>query len=587
MADLALLAIPLGGLAFLVAIGAGVAVGLGRRLPPDAQAALAPVAGAALVACASPLLPLGVPARPLALAVAALGVAATIVLRAHVARALRAGMWPAVVAVVAIALAGAPSVVRGDWRVTSLYGSTDAYHWSSQARAYLDRPAPEPASQHPDRVTYERSRTQHWAVALPFGLLQVAWVTGSDPPDVYGALAALLFCLLPLAVFAAARACLGWRARIAALAALTVAANAALLFASHFSWQQQVAGTAFAFAGAVALRLALEPDSRTREKLLAAAFAGAALATYRMGFAPFVALVLGSVVAAYALANRRRQGEARRIGRAAGVFALLLACVAAPSVLAVVRGFPEFVSAGGFSTAFKRSFPTGQLAEALGFVPSVWSVKEDWPAAARVTWLTIGSVAAAALLVAGWRAVRGVRAPRADFVAAGVLLALGGYCVLLLPPFSPYLSFKLLSYTAPFLVLLAVAPVALARGRTRAAAALAVAVLALPSAAVATVAAADASTPGELAALRQAAADVPRDAVVGVSLDDPWEQAWALYYLREHRLSVERPSFLLVAQGRPRPSELYRHTPVAYVVTRRPAGEVVWRGRELALVRVS
>lgn len=547
-----------------------------------------PLVGAALVACASTFLPLGAPARPLAVTVAALGVVATVVLRSHVARALRAGWRPLGVAVAAIALAGAPSVVRGDWRVTSLYGSTDAYHWSSQARAYLDEPAAEPASQHPDRVTYERSRTQHWAVALPFGLLQLAWATGSDPPDVYGALAALVFCLLPLAVFAGARACLGWRTTAATLAGLAVAANAALLFASHFSWQQQVAGTAFAFAAAASLRLALEPDGELREKLLAAVLAAAAVATYRLGFAPFVVVLLAAVVAAYAIARRYAERDVRRIARAALAFAALAGVIAAPSVVAVLRGFPEFVSSGGFSTDFKRSFPSGQLGEALGFVPSIWTVKEEWPAAARIAWLAVGSLAAALVLLGGWRAVRNARSTRTDFVAAGVVLALGGYCVLLLPPFSSYLSFKVLSYAAPFLVLLALAPLARARSGLQIGTAVIAAALVLTSAAVATIAAADASTtPGELASLPEAASEIPRDAVVALDVDDPWDQAWAAYYLRKHRLSVERPSFLFVAQGRSRPSSLYRHRPVAYVLTPRPTGDVVWRGRKLALVRLS
>ncbi|MDQ3874209.1 MAG: hypothetical protein M3322_01465, partial [Actinomycetota bacterium] len=229
MRDVALLTVPLAALAYLTVVGAGVAAHLSSRFPPQAQAALSPVVGAALLAAVSVLLPLGAPAAGLALAVAAVGVAITISARRRVIGALRAGAVPLVVAVAAIAMAGAPSVARGDWRVASLYGSTDAYHWSSQARAYLHAPAAAPASEHPDRVTYERSRTQHWAVAIPFGLLQLSWLSRSDPPDVYGALAALVFCLLPLVTFIVARACLGWRTRFAAAGALAVAVNGALL----------------------------------------------------------------------------------------------------------------------------------------------------------------------------------------------------------------------------------------------------------------------------------------------------------------------------------------------------------------------
>lgn len=553
-----LLAVPVGALAFLTVVGAGAAVALAPRFPPDAQAALAPVAGAALIAVASVLLPFGTPVRPLAVAVALLGLALTV---RYARRGWRSAALPLLVAVGAVAIAGAPALARGDWEATSLYGSTDAYHWASQARAYLDGPADPPVAEHPDRLTYERSKTQHWAVALPFGLLQVAWLSGSEPPEVYGAFSALLFCLLPLATYACARGCLEWRPAQAAAAALALALNAALLFASHFSWQQQVAGTAFAFAAAATLRLALEPGAHRRELLLPALLTAAALATYRLGFAPYLAALLAAVVVAFAWVSRDRA----RVARAAAAFAGLAALVAAPSLAALTRGLPEFVSSGGFSTAFKRAFPDGQPAEGLGLVPRVWALKEDWPAAAELSWLAVATVAAVVLLVAGWRAAR--RSPRPDLLAAGLVLSLGGWLLLLLPVFSSYLSYKVLSYGAPFLVL-----AALAGGR---AAMAAVGCLAAPAAVAATIAAVDsARTPPEVEAR-----PLPAEAVVAVEVEDPWEQAWALYYLREQTLSVAHPSFILTAQGRTRAPEAYRNGPVTY--------RLVARGDELRLVPVS
>ena len=70
MHELALLAVPLVALAYLVAVGAGPTALLALRFPLDAQAALTPIVGAALVASASALVPLGVPPRPLAVGVA-------------------------------------------------------------------------------------------------------------------------------------------------------------------------------------------------------------------------------------------------------------------------------------------------------------------------------------------------------------------------------------------------------------------------------------------------------------------------------------------------------------------------------------
>jgi hypothetical protein len=151
-------------------------------------------------------------------------------------------------------------------------------------------------------------------------------------------------------------------------------------------------------------------------------------------------------------------------------------------------------------------------------------------------------------------------------------LTLGAYAVLRLGPWASYLSFKILSYGAPFLVLLALGPFALER--TRVSLALATVALVVPSAAVATVVAVRGSTtPGDLASLPR----LRGNGIVGVELSDPWQQAWALYYLRDRRLSVEQPSFLLTGQGEPHPKSFYRHRPLAYVLGDSVRGRVVWR----------
>ncbi len=587
MSAFSLVWIPLVGLVLLILIGAGSTALLTPRLPPDAQAALVPVVGAALIAAASVLLPLGVPARALAIAVVGAGAAISVLLHGRLAVVLRGAACPLAVALAAVALAGAPSFARGDWQATSLYGSTDAYHWSSQARAYLDGAAAPPTSEHPDRLTYERSRQEHWAVALPFGLLALAWLVQADPPTAYGAFAALLFVLLPLAADSAARAVLGWSQTLATAAGIALAANAALLFANHFSWQQQVAGSAFAFAAATTLRLGLEPEASPAETILPALLTAAALATYRLGFAPYVGALLATVVLAYVLVRRRKPGELARIGKALLVFLAAFASLGALSLAALGRGLPAFISSGGFSTAFKRGFPSGQLAEALGFVPRVWALEEGWPIAGRLAWLAAASLLALVLLVGGAFVVRRMHVPRGDFLAAGAALTLLGYALLLLPPFSSYLSFKLLSYGAPFLVLLVLSPFALARGRTRALAGVGVVSLVAASASVATVAAASRSEPaGTLSAVGAAASGIPSGAVIRVALDDPWEQAWALYYLRDHAVSVPRPSFLLTAQGLTVPAGYYRRARPAYVLGKRGGGVAVWRDGELALERI-
>jgi hypothetical protein len=565
MPDLGLLLVPLAALAFVTLVGSGFVALLAPDLPTDASAALAPLAGAAWIAAASTLLPLGVAARPLALVMLGAGVVAAALLRRRVVRMLRASAVPAALAVGAIALAGAPSLARGDWQVTSLYESTDAYHWVSQGRAYFEGPAPEPVSEHPDRLTYERSRTQHWAVAVPFGAGLLGWLSGSDVADSYGALAAALFAFLPLATYAAARAALGWTPRLAAAAGAALALNASLLFASHYSWQQQVVGTAFAFSAAALLWLGLGGATRRRTLVLGALLAAGALATYRLGFAPFLAALLATVV----LGCAWRAGVVRTVARRAAGFLVVAVLLAAPSLVALARGLPGFVDSGGFSTTFKKEFSGGQPAEALGLMPHIWAVEDGWPGWLRLVWLAVASVLAAGLLATGVRLARTARG--ADFVLGGTALVAGGYALLLLPRFAPYLSYKLLAYGAPFLVLLALTPLAQRGGRAPRTATAIAGVLLVGSSVVATVAAGRAARMPTRIADAATLRALPPDAIVTVSTDDPWRQAWELYDLRNIRVSVERPSFLLTKQGVER-RLAYRHRPVTYAIAYTPTG---------------
>src|SRR5215211_7443748 len=334
MPDLGLLFLPLAVLAIVTLVGSGFVAMLAPKLPADASAALAPLAGAAWIAAASTLLPLGVSAKPLALVALGTGLAVSALLRRRTLRMLRASAVPAALAVGAIALAGAPSIARGDWKATSLYESTDSYHWVSQGRAYFDGPAPTPVSEHPDRLTYERSRTQHWAVAVPFGAGLVGWLSGSDVADVYGALAAALFAFLPLATYAAARAALGWTRRLSVAAGAALALNGSLLFASHFSWQQQVVGTALAFSAAALLWLGLVRDAPRRTLLLAGLLGAGAIGTYRLGFAPFLAALLATFAAAAAWQAR----DVRTVARRTAGFVAAACILAAPSLFALARG---------------------------------------------------------------------------------------------------------------------------------------------------------------------------------------------------------------------------------------------------------
>jgi hypothetical protein len=56
----------------------------------------------------------------------------------------------------------------------------------------------------------------------------------------------------------------------------------------------------------------------------------------------------------------------------------------------------------------------------------------------------------------------------------------------------------------------------------------------------------------------------PREATVAVRTDDPWEQAWTIYRLRDVRVSVERPTYLLTEQGPLRDAAAYRQRPLTH-----------------------
>ena len=570
MHELALLGVPLAALASLTIVGAGVTTALSPRFPRDAQAALAPVVGAALVATASVLVPLGVPARPLAVGVGVLGAAVTVACARRALAVLRSGAVPLAIAVCAVALAGAPSLARGDWGATSLYGSTDSYHWSSQARSYLDGPAPPPISEHPDRLSYERSKTQSWAFALPFGTLVLAWASGERPVrrSTRRSRPWSSRCCRS-SRFACARACFEWRGRWAFAAALFLLADAALLYASHFSWQQQLAGTAFVFAAVTVLRLSLEPGAARRE---ARARGPACRRRDRELPAGFRAVLRGG--------DRRRRARLRVVEprRARSDRPPLMAFVgrARRARRALAGRDRRSDSATTWPPAAspprtRRRSRAARSPRRSASMPRLWALEAGVAVGRqRSPGSSPASLLAAALLGAGaiaarrqqdpagrlpggrrWSHARRLRAvPPADLHAV------------------PHLQGARVRGSVPRLA--RAEPARLrprqARRRGRRGGCRAGGRLGLRGDDRRR--ADDLRTTERLEALSDAG--LPAGAVVSIRLEDPWEQAWALYYLREHRLSVERPSFILTGEGRPRDPAQYRHRPFDYVSMRDP-----------------
>jgi hypothetical protein len=178
------------------------------------------------------------------------------------------------------------------------------------------------------------------------------------------------------------------------------------------------------------------------------------------------------------------------------------------------------------------------------------------------------------------------RPQRADFLLSGLVLLLVGYVLALALPGVPnYVSFKLLSYGAAFLLLLVFAPLALLRAPIpRIMLAGCLASLTVASAAVAVErGTSNSRTADEFVGLAAAAKQLPRNAVVSVELSGAWNQSWAIYALRDHRLSVPKPEYILTRVGLTRAPSYYRHAPTTHVLRIDAGGNVIWRRGDIAL----
>lgn len=587
-AGLSLLLLPAGGLLLLFGAGLGAADLLGARFAPPARAALAAPLAAAVFACASPLERAGL--RPWLLALASLGPLALLsVLRwRRLAATLRASGLPALVAVAAIVLSGIPSLSSGTW-AAGMDGNGDPYYWVSQARAFVDGPVPEPVSVHPDRLAYDLISSQHWPVAVPGGLAEVASLDGADPVEVYEAYAAIVYALLALGAFFVARAALGWSARLSLVAGIGVALNASLLFASYYGWQAQLALTTFGLLSALSLVSCLERSARHRERVLPAFFAAAGIATYGWLFGVF-AVLAGVLTLGYLLAPRPRHAALRRVAATLGWVVALTFVFGAFPCLEAVRSYLQ--SHGRWQAAVVRAWAAENWefpSNALGLVP----VTLERPSPAP------GLVAAAALLSIVLIAAALLRS-RTSGAAAEVALAVGGAALLVglagvyLSGAGPHFSTKLMGYGAPFLTLLVMS--LFARRRLRS--------LSLPLAALCALTAAfflissgvsiadgvENSVPATTyRGLTQAAARLPPGAGIRVE-EATWQQVWLVYFLRDRRLALPDPTlYFSASSGYDEPSlrPLHFDAAAGYVLRAEAGGGGLWSQRGLALYRLA
>ena len=589
MGELGFFAYPLLAFCVLCLTGAGFAAVLGRSLPLDVQAALTPLLGAAAFAIGSSLLPLGLPVQWVSAATFGLGLCVTVARRDRVRRLLARARMPFAIVLVAGAVGAAPNLVRGDWSALSL-ANADSYLWVSQARALLDGDPPGPASLHPNRIAVEDGRSGHWATALPAADAEIAWLSHSDPADVYGVVAVLVFILTPLAGFVAARGCLGWGSGLATAAALALAVDASRIFANAFAFQAQNLGVGLGFAAAAILRIALERSEQRRLQILAAMLAAGALAGYRLGFAPFLIGLFVAVAAAYVLSTAPWRTTYRHVARPAVGFLAFLAVLGASSLVGLAQGLPQFLTRQ--LEASGRFIGYGTFSNPLGLFPVYplqAHVLAGWNSLAGPIWLVLANVLAVTLFVVAVRRLRRVRPPGNDFLLGGALLVFGGFFVAVFSAANPYLSFKLLAYGTPLLVLLVFSPLT-AGSRPRGVGVLAAVALALASAAAASAtelgySVARSRSSADLSGVTKAASRLPQKAVITVRLERVWDQAWAAYYLRDRRLSVARPSAYLVDESDERAALISTRAPVR-LLTEDTGGPALWRHAGLALYRV-
>jgi hypothetical protein len=576
--------LPVVGLAVLWAAGLGAADLVGKRMAREARAALAPLLAAAVLVAMSPLALVGV--RPLVLVSATLGLmAALTALRARSAALIvRKAGWPAVVAVLALVLSAAPALRNGTWAAATS-GNVDPYVWVSQARALNDGPTQGPVRSNPDRVVYDLLTKEHWPTGLPVGLAEVAALEGVDPVSAYEVFATMLSSLLALAVFFGARACLRWSPKYSALVGGVISANGLILLSAYYGWQAQVLLTTFGTLTILTLPMCFDRRSRSRELLLPALFAAAGVATYGWTFSAFVGMALGVVGACWITRPRSSVSRPKIVLRAAAVAGLTLVIGFVP----IFDALRSYAGAGGSASSvalrYWNQYDWGLPSDALGLVVRLGVRKSPGGA-----WAAFVLLVAVALLGAGVARMRAFRNPRGHVVVGGTGAALIGLAILAATHASPYMSLKLMAYSAPLLSLTALSAfvprggshsprrplVALGQGS----ALLFVGTTAL-TVALSFMTVRPATSLGPVVA---AAEKLPRAATIRIDYAEGWRQMWLVYFLRDRRLAVPRPSVTLVGYSA---SDAAKHRtfadPAAYAIApdgRRPA---VWRGSGVAI----
>jgi hypothetical protein len=568
---LAILLLGIGGLAL---VGAAPAACL-TRPTADVKAALVLPLGAAIIVCSSTFAVLGVPVRVVGVGLGVAGALAIVIVRRRIwALAPRLAV-PAVIALIALSLTSIPAISNQSWDAASA-GNADPYIWVSESHAFLDGPAPAPSTEHPDRDVYEQVTKHNNPFGMAFSLSLLSLASARGPETVYSAFAALVDLVLALSVFALARLALEWTQTRSAVAALLVAGNAYLLFATFFGWQAQLLLTCFGLLALAGTYTALARGPAPGFVFLGAVGAAAGVCAYGLPFAPFL-LLLAFISIAYRLLHRDA-GARRRVTRSVGAIALFTFVLAGIPIVRSLLMADSIVNTAT-STSLWAKAQIGLPSESLGLVPRI-----TWLERTSGAWTLLSLLVAVPLLLAGFASAR--RQPGKAVLVWGSAVSLATIVALGLFDPNPYPSMKVAGYVAPLLTLtvVAVRPMSfrlVSRVSGAVAVGLAGVMFLLSAVVVETHAARFDLHSKAMAGLAHAMRRIPANARVEIDVDDGWHQSWAVYYLRERRVVIRHPQYFISSAVAS--AQRSSKGPVQFVLGRRATGPVIWHGAGLIL----
>jgi hypothetical protein len=428
-------------------------------------------------------------------------------------------------------------------------------------------------------------------------LAQLASAEGVDPVHAYGVFAVVIAGLLALTVFFGARGCMGWSRKRSAVAATIVTANGLVLLSSFYGWQAQLLLTTAGTLFVLTLPQCFTRRSRTSDCVAPALFLAAGVALYGWIVAPYV--LIGAAVGVVCLRHTPTHHPSpwragiRQAATVAGIACALGSVAIARAAATLVEGAQDASPAELASwSRYAWAYPS----EALGLVPRS---PRDYP---TVAWELLAIVVAAILLARGIRSAWSFRNPR------GVVLVTAGATVgaelalLAISGTSPYPALKLMAYSAPLLTLLAVGPRVQAPrtakrppiGRRSRAFGIAIADVVAACLFAATTASSlhtglHFTHPAtDVAATAKAAQSLPSSEVIRIAVNDPRDQVWLVYFLRDHPLAIEQPSIVFTGYSEHEATRAQRFDALAdFEIRNRAGGQPLWSDGTLAIYQLS